>query len=145
MVSVQFSSVTQSCPIICDPMDCSTPGFPVLHSLAEFAQIRVPWVSGAIWPSHPLPLSTPFAFSLSQHQGLFQWVSSSHQVLQHQSYQWILWLISFRISWFDLLAVQWTLKSLLQHHNSKSSILQQSAFFMVQLSHPYMTTGLFSF
>ena len=122
-------------------MDCSTPGFPVLHYLLEFAQIHVPSVGNAIWPSLPLPLSIPFAFNLSQHQGLFQWVSFSHQVLKHQSYQWILWLISFRIAWFDLLTVQRTLKSLLQHHNSKSSVLRWSAFFMVQLSHPYTTIG----
>ena len=96
-------SVTKSCPALCDPMDYSTPGFPVLHYLLEFAQIHVPSVGNAIWPSHPLPLSIPFAFNLSQHQGLFQWVSFSHQVLKHQSYQWILWLISFRIAWFDLL------------------------------------------
>ena len=85
------------------------------------------------------------AFNISQHQGLFQWVSSSHQVakvlelqLQPQAYSR---LISFRMDWLDLLAVQGTLKSLLQHHSSTASILQRSAFFMVQLSHPYMTTG----
>ena len=89
-----------------------------------------------------------FAFNLSQHQGLCQWVCSSHQVakvlevqLQHQSFQWILRVKSFRIDWFDLLAVQRTLKSLLQHHSLTTSILWHSAFFMVQLSHPCMTTG----
>ena len=82
------------------------------------------------------------------HQGLFKWVSSLHQVakvlefqLQHQSFQWCIWPISFRIDWLDLPAVQGTLKSLLQHHSSKASILQCSAFFIVQLSHSYMTTG----
>ena len=97
-------SVAQSCPILCDPMDCSTPGFPVLHHLLEFAQIHVHWVSDAIQPSHPLSSPSPPAFHLSQHQGLFQWVSSSYQVadvlelqLQHQSFQWIFGLISFRI------------------------------------------------
>ena len=88
------------------------------------------------------------AFNLSQHQDLFKWVSSSHQVakvlefqLQHQSFQWIFMMISFRMGWLDLLAVQGTLKSLLQHQSSKASILWCSAFFIVQLSHPYMTTG----
>ena len=82
------------------------------------------------------------------HQGLFKWVSSLHQVakvlefqLQHQSFQWCIWPISFRIDWFDLLAIQGTLERLLQHHSSKASILWYSAFFTVQLSHPYMTTG----
>ena len=95
-------------------------------------------------------LPSPPAFNLSQHQGLFQWVSSSHQVakvlefqLQHQSFQWTLnsGLISFRTDWLDLLAVQRTLKSLLQHHSSKASVLQCSALFIVHLSHPYTTTG----
>ena len=115
-------SVAKSHPTLCNPMDCSTPGFSVFHYLLEFAQTHVHWVSDAIQPSHPLlpPLSV---FNLSQHQGLFQWVSSSHQVakvlelqIQHQSFQWIFigwfsinhWLIqrliSFRIDWFDLLA-----------------------------------------
>ena len=106
------------------------------------------WVSDAIQPSRPLSAPFPPALCFPQHQGLFQWVSSSHQVakilelqLQHQSFQWIFRTISFRIDWLDLLAVQGTLKSLLQHHSSKASILQFSAFFMVQLLHPHMTTG----
>ena len=124
-------------------MDCSMPGSSVLHYLPEFAQIYVHWVSDANYPSHPLLIPSPFAFSLSQNQGLFQCISSSNQVAKvsispSNGYSG---LISFRIDWFDLLAVQGTLKSLLQHHNSKASILQCSAFFMVQLSHPYMTTG----
>ena len=125
--SVQFSSVTQSCLTLWDPMDCSTPGFPV-HQLLELTQTHVHWVSDAIQPSHPLSSPSPPAFNLSQHQGLFQWVNSSNQVakvlefqLQHQSFQWI-FRISFRIDWFDLLAVP-PLKSLLQHHGSKTSIL----------------------
>ena len=86
---------------------------------------------------------SPPAFNISQHQGLFQWVSSSHQVakvleLQLQSFQW---LISFRMDWLDFHAVQETLKSLLQHHSSKASVLQHSAFFIAQLSYPYMITG----
>ena len=90
------SSVTKSCPTLCEPMDYSTPGFPVLHCLLEFAQTHVHWVSNAIQPSHPLSSPSPPAFNLSQHQGLVQWVSSLYQVakalelpLQHQSFQWI--------------------------------------------------------
>ena len=119
-----------------------THGFPVHHQLPEPTQTHVHWVGNAIQPSHPLWSPSPPAFNPSQHQGLFKWVSSSHQVakelefqLQHQSHQW-----TPRIG-VDLLAVQGTLKSLLQHHSSKASILQCSAFFTVQLSHPYMTTG----
>ena len=137
----QFSSVTQSCPTLCDPMNHSMPGLPVHHQLLEFTQTHVHWV--AVQPSHPLSSPSPPAFNLSQHQGLFKWVSSSHQVakvlefqLQHQSFQWTLRLISFRMDWLDLRAVQGTLKSLLQHHSSQASILQRSAFFTVQISHP---------
>ena len=89
-------SVTQSCLTLCDPMDCSTPGFPVLHYLLEFAETQVHWVSDAIQPSHPLSPSSPPALNLSQHQGFFQWISSSYQVskvleyqLQHRFLQWI--------------------------------------------------------
>ena len=131
-------------------MDCGTPALPVHHQLPELTQTHVHRVGDAIQPSHPLPSPSPPAFNLSQQQGLFQRVSSSHQVaklleiqLQHQSLQWIYsGLISFRMGWLDLLAVQGTLKSLLQHHHSsKASALWCSAFFIVQLSHPYMTTG----
>ena len=90
--SVHFSSVAQSCPILCDPMDCSTPGLPVHHQIPELAQTHVHWVGDAIQPSHPLSAASPPAFNLSQHQGLFKWVSSSYQMakglefqLQHQS------------------------------------------------------------
>ena len=197
-------------------MDHSMLGLPVHHQLLEFTQTHVHWVSDAIQPSHPLSSLSPPAFNLSQHQGLFQGVSSSHQVakvlefqLQHQSFQWIfktdflldwlvgfpcsprdsqessptpqfksinysvlsflysptltfirdywkkpkfwnfsfstspsseyLGLISFRIDCFDL-AAQGTLKRVLQHHSSKASVCQYSAFFMVKLSHSYMTT-----
>ena len=122
------------------------PGFPVLHYLPEFAQTHVHWFSDTIHSFHaPLPPSPP-AFSLSQHQGLFQWVGSSHQVAKYWSFSIspsnkYSGLVPFRIDWLHLLAVQGTLKSLLQHHSSKASILQRSAFFMFQLSHPYMTTG----
>ena len=274
--SVQFSSVTQPCLTLCNPMDCSTPGLHVHRQLPEFAQTHIHWVGDAIQPSHPLSSPSSPAFNLSQHQGLFKWVSFSHQVakvlecqLQHQSFQWIFrtdflrdglvgssynprdsqesspipqfksinssalsllygptlcdpmdcsmpvfpvlhhlpefaqahvhwfylmdsscpsnhlilcpllllpsmflsirvfsnesalcirwpkyWsfsfsirpssehpgLMSFRMDWLDLLAVHGTLKSLLQHHNSKASVLC-SAFFIVQFSHAYVTTG----
>ena len=92
---VQFRSVAQSCPTLCDPMNCSTPGLPVHHQRPEFTQTHVHWVSDAIQPSHPLSSPSPPAFNLFQHQSLFKWVSSSHQVakileiqLQHQSFQW---------------------------------------------------------
>ena len=94
--ALQFSSVAQSCLTLCDPMDCSTPGFPVYHQLPELTQIHVHWVADAIQPFHPLLSPSPPAFNLFQHQGLFQWVSSLYQVakllefqLQHQSFQWI--------------------------------------------------------
>ena len=129
-------------------MDCRMLGFPVHHQLPELAQTHAHWVSDAIQPSYPLSSFSLPAFNLSQHQGLFKWVTSSHQVvkvlrfqLQHQSFQWISGLISFRMDWLDILVVQRTLKSLLQYHSSKASILQRLAFFTVQLSHPYMTTG----
>ena len=133
--SVQFSCSVVS---LCDPVDCSTPGLPVHRQLPEFIQTHVHWVSDAIQPSHPPSSPSPPALNLSQHQVLFKWVNSSHQVakvLEHPG------LISFRMDWLDLLAVQGTLKSLLQHHSSKVSILRHSAFIIVQLSHPYMTTG----
>ena len=143
----QFSSVVQSCPTRCDIMDWSTPGFPVHHHLLELAQAHVYWVGDAIQPSHPLSPPSPPAFNLAQHQGLFQWVSSSHQVAKVLEFQLTIspsneysGLISFRIDWFDLLAVQGTLKSLLQHHSSRTSILWHSAFFIVQLSHSYRTS-----
>ena len=136
-------SVAQSCPTLCDLMDWNTAGFPVLHYLLEFAQTHVHGVDDAIQPSQLLLPPSPPVFNLSQHQGLSQWVSSSHQVnnvleLQHQSFQEYSGLISFRIYWF---AFQGTLKSLFQHHSSKVSILQRSAFFRVQLLHLQMTTG----
>ena len=98
LVSIEsVSSVTQLCPTRCNSMDCSTPGFPVHHQLPDLAQTHVHWVSDAIQPSPPLSSTSPPALYLSQHQGLFQWVSSLHQVarvlefqLQHQSFQWII-------------------------------------------------------
>ena len=134
-------SVPKSCSILCDPVTCSMPGSPVLHY-----QTHVHWVGDAIQPSHPLSPSSPAlnfsqhlsppsppAFSISQHQGLFQWVDSSHQVarvlelqLWHQSFQWVFRVDSLQIDWFDFLAVQETLKSLPQHHNSKASVPRSS-------------------
>ena len=129
-------------------MNHSTPGLPVHHQLPEFTQTHVHPVSNAIQPSHPLSSPSPPTPNPSQHQGLFQRVRSLHQVakelalqLQDQFFQWPFRLISFRIDWFDLPAVQGTLKSLLQHHNPKALILQHSAFLIVQLLYPYMTTG----
>ena len=106
----------------------TTTSFPVLHHSLEFASIHVHWISDVISPSHPLPPPSPPALNLSQHQGLFQWVGPSHQVtkvlelqLQHQPFWWIFRVSSLRIDWFDLFAVQGTLKGLLQHYSSKAS------------------------
>ena len=147
-VSVQFSSVAQLCPTLCDPMDCSIPGFPVHHQLPELAQTHVHRVGDAIQPFHPLSSPSSPTFSLSQHQGLSnksvfrirlpKYWSFSFSISTSNEYSG---LISFRMYWFDLFAVQGTLQSLLQHHSSKASILRCSVFFIVQLSHPYMTTG----
>ena len=146
--SVQFNSVAKSCLTLCDPMACSTPGLPVHHQLLEFTQTHVLWVGDAIQPSYSLLSASAPTPNPSQHQSLFQWVNSSHEVakvlefqLQHQSFQWTPNMISFRMDWLDLLAIQGTLKSLLQHHSSKASIVWHSALFIVQLSYPYMTTG----
>ena len=123
-------------------MDQSTPGLPVHHQLTEFTLTHLHWVGDAMQPSHSLSLSPP-TFNLSQHQGLFKWVSwpkywsFSLNISPSNEHPG---LISFRMDWLDLPAVQGTLKSLLQHHSSKASILWHSAFFIVQLSHPYMTT-----
>ena len=140
-------SVTNLHPTPCNPVDCSMPVFPALYYLPEFAQIHVHWVGDAIQPPHPLPPPSSPAFILSQHHGHFQSVYSLHQgakvselQLQYQLFQWI-FRVDFLQDWFDLLAVQGTLKSLLQSHNSKASVLQHSAFFRVQLSHPYMIIG----
>ena len=141
-------SVAQSCLTLCNPMDHSTLGIPVHHQLPEFTQTPVHQVGDAIQPSHPPSSPSPPALNLS-----------SIRVFSNESALCIRWpkywslsfnispskehsgLISFRMDWLDLLAVQGILDSLLQHHSSKASILQCSAFFIVQLSHPYMTTG----
>ena len=144
----QFSSVAQSCPTLCDPMNRSTPGLPVHHQLLEFTQTHV---HESVMPSNHLILCCPLLLPPS--------VLPTIRVFSNESALRIRWpkywsfsfnispfsehpgLISFRMDWLDLLAVQGTLMNLLQHHSSKASILQHSAFFIVQLSHPYMTTG----
>ena len=137
-----------SCPTLCDPVDCSTPGFPVLNQLPEFTQTHVHRVGNAIQPSHPLSSPSPptsifpsisiFSNESALHIMRAKYWSFSFNISPSNEHSG---LISFRMDWLDLLAVQGILKSLLQHHNSKASILPCSAFFIVQLSHPYMTTG----
>ena len=146
--SILFSSVAQSCLTLCDPMNHSTPGLPVHHQLPEFTQL----ISiEAVMPSSHLILCRPLLLLPSIFPSIR--VSSNESVLhirwpKYWSFSFNIspcnehpGLISFRMDWLDLLAVQGALKSLLQHHSSKASILQCSAFFTVQLSHPYMTTG----
>ena len=145
MLFSQFSSATQACLTLCDLMNCSTRGLPVHHQLLEFAQIHAHWVCDAIQPSHPLSL-------LLSHS-----IFPSIRVFSIESVLCIRWtkywslslnispsnehpgLISLRMDWLALLAVQGTLKSLFQHHRSKASVLWCSAFFTVQLLQPYMT------
>ena len=145
--TVQFSSVPQSCPTLCDPMDCSTTGFPVHHQFWNLLKLMSVM---SVMPFNHLILCRPLLFLPS--------IFPSIRIFSNESALRIRWpkcwsfsfsisssseysgQISFRIDWLDLLAVQGTLKSLLQHHSSKASILQHSTFFIVQLSHPYMTT-----
>ena len=142
-VSVQLN--IESCPTLCNPMDCTMPGCPVHHQHLELAQIHIHRVSDAIQPSHPLSSPSPPAFNLSQHR-----VISSESVLcirwpKFWSFNFSIpeysGLISFRMDWLDLLVAQGTLKSLLQYHSSTASILWCSAFFMVQLWHLYITNA----
>ena len=144
---VQFSLVVHLCPTLCDPMDCSTPSLPVHHQLPEWTQTHVHWVG--LMPSNHLVLCCPLLLSPS--------IFPSIRVFSNESALHIRWpkywsfsisssneysgLISFRIDWFDLRAVQGALKSLLQHHSLKASILRRSAFIMAQLLRWYMTTG----
>ena len=145
---MQFSSVDQSCPTLWDPMDCSMPGLPVNHKLLEFNSNSCPlsqWCHPAI-SSSVVPFSCLQSFPASGSFQMSQFFTSSSQNIGASASvpllpTNILEFISFRIDWLDLLAVQGTLKSLLQHHSSKASILWHSAFLTVQLSHPYMTTG----
>ena len=133
-----LSSGQFSCSVVltlCDPTNRRTPGLPVHHQLLEFTQMHVHWVGDAIQPAHPLSSSSP-TFNLSQNQGLFKGVSSLHQVWKYWSFSIspsneYSELISFRMDWLDLLAIQGTLKSFLQHHSSKASVLRWSAFFIV--------------
>ena len=149
-LSVQFSSVAQLCPTLCDPMNRSTPGLPVHHQLPELTQTHAHRVGDAIQPSHPVvPFSScppipPSIRVFSNESTLhMRWpkywsFSFSFSISPSNEHPG---LICFRMDWLDLLAVQGTLKSLLQQHSSKASILWRSDFFTVQLSHPHMTTG----
>ena len=141
-----FSSVTQACPTLCDPMNCSMPGLPVHHQLPEFIQTHVHWVGDAIQPSHTLSSPSFPTFNLSQHQGLYKWVSSLHEEvlefqLQHHSFQ--------RNPRADLLQNELVGYPCSPRDSQESSPTLQFksinslalAFFTVQLSHPYMTTG----
>ena len=141
-VTAQFSSVAQLCPTLCDPMDCSMPGLPVHHQFPEFTQTHVHWIGDAIQPSHPLLSPSPPNFNLSQHRSfpIYQLFESGGQSIgvsastcPSNEYSR---LTSFRIDCFDFLAAQGTLKSLLQHHSSKASILPHSAFFTWLLEKP---------
>ena len=139
-----LSSVTQSCPTLCNPMDCSMPGFPVHHQLPEITQFHVHRVGDAIQPSHPCrPLILPpsirvFSNESALHMRWPKYWSFTFSISPSNEHPGP---ISFRIDWLDLLAIKETLKSLLQHHTLRASILPCSAFCIVQLSHPYMTTG----
>ena len=144
----QFSSVTQSCPTLCDPMNCSMSGLPVHHQLPRVhsdsgpsSQWCHPAISSSVIPFSSCPQSLPASVFSNESTLRMRWPkywSFSFSIIASKV---IPGPISFRMDWLDLLAVQGTLKSLLQHHSSKASILQRSAFFTVQLSHPYMTTG----
>ena len=148
VASVQFSSVTQSCPTLCDPMNRSMPGLPVHHKLLEFIKLMpiesvIP--SSHLILCHPLLLLHPIppTIRVFSNESTFpmrwpKYWSFSFSISPFNEHPE---LISFRMDWLDLLAVQRTLKNLLQHHSSKASILWLSTFFTVQLSHPYMTTG----
>ena len=147
-ISPLFSSVPQLCLTLCDPMNRSMPSLPVHHQVARFTQTHIHRVSDAIQPSLSLSSPSPPALNPSQDQSLSNELTLHMRWPKYWSFSFsiipskeIPGLISFRMGWLDLLAVQGTLKSLLQHHSSKASILQHSAFFTVQLSHPYMTTG----
>ena len=127
--SVHFSSVAQFCPTLCDPMKRSTPGLPVHHQLPEFTQNHVHRVGDAIQPSHPLsPSIRVFSNKSNLRKRWPKYWSFSFRIIPSKEHPG---LISFRMDWLDLLAVQGTLKSLLQHHSSKASILRHSAFFTV--------------
>ena len=157
-VSVQFSPVaqSQSCPTLFDPIDCSMPGFSVHHQVSELAQTHDNWVGVAIQPSHPLSSPSPPAFTLSSIRVFSNELALHIRWPKYWSFRFSInpsneysGLISFRMDWLDLLAIQGTLKTLLKSQGtlktSKASILQCSTFFIVQLSHPYMTWKNHSF
>ena len=144
-VHIQFSSAAQSCPILCDPMNCGLPGLPCPSPIPKLMSIQSVMPSNhlILCCSHLLlpsifPSIRVFSNELALRIRWLKYWSFSFDISPSNEYSG---LISFKIDWFDLLAFQGTLKSLLQHHSSKASIIQQSAFFTVQLSHPYMTTG----
>ena len=144
----QFSSVAQSCPTLCDPINCSTPGLPAHHPLPELLKLMS---TESVMPSNHLILCRPLLLLPSIFPSIRVFSNESALSMRWPKYWSFSFsispsnehsgLISFRMDWLGLLAVQGTLKSLLQHHSSKASILQYSAFFIVQFSHPYMTTG----
>ena len=148
MIGLQFSSVAQLCLTLCNPMNCSTPGLPVHHQLPDFTQNQS---IESVMPSSHLILCRPLLLLLPTPPSIRVFSNESTLHMRWPTY----WsfnfnistsnehpgVISFRMEWLDLLAVQGTLKSLLQHHSSKASILRRSAFFTVQLSHPHMSTG----
>ena len=146
--SVQFSSVTQSCPALCNPMDCQKPGLPLHHQVPEFTKTHLHGVGDAIQPSHPLLSPSPvpsifpsirvFSNKSVLHIRLPKYWNFSFNIRPSNEHSR---LISFKMDQLDLLAVQGTLKSLLQHHSSEASIHRCSAFFIVQISHTFMTTG----
>ena len=139
----QFSSVTQSYPTLCDPAGCNKPDFPVHHQLTELIQTHIHSVGNAIQPSHPLSSPIPPSIRVFSNESTLhmRWPkvwSFSFSISPSNEFSG---LFSYRFDWFDFLAVQGTLKSFLQHCSSKASIPQHPAFFIVQLSHPYVTTG----
>ena len=144
--TLHVNSVAQSRPTFCNPMNRSTPGLAVYHQLPEFTQTHVHQVGDAIQPPHPLsspfpPAPNPPSIRVFSNESTLRmrgpkYWSFSFSIIPSKEHPG---LISFRMDWLDLLAVQGTLRSLLQHHSSKPSILRRSAFFTVQLSHPYMT------
>ena len=147
-MSIDMFSVTKSCLTLCNPMGSSMPGFPAPQYIPEFAQIHVHWVGDAVQTTHTLSPSSP-VLNLSQHQGLLQWVHSSYRVgrvlelsFSDSPSNEYSGLISFRIDWFDPLAIQGSLKNLLRHHSLKVSVIWSSGFFTDQLSRTGKTIAL---
>ena len=134
--SVQVSSVAQSCPTLCDPTGCSSPGFPVHHQLPELVQTHIHWVGDAIQPSHPLSSPSPPAFNLSQHQGLFQWVSSLHQVARSTGISASTSVLPMNIqNWFPSGGTDWiSLQSKGLSRVFSNTTVQKHQFFHIQFS-----------